>query len=65
MPNYIRAHIPGGTFFLTLALLDRRERLPVEHVDLLRASFASVRLQRPFLIEAIVILPDHLNCICA
>lgn len=63
MPSYIRAHIPGGTFFFTVALLDRRERLLVEHVDLLRASFASVQRERPFRIEAIAILPDHLHCI--
>jgi len=63
MPRYIRAHIPGGTFFFTVALLERRRRLLTEHVDVLRATFASVRAQRPFTIDAAVILPDHLHCI--
>lgn len=63
MPNYIRAHVPGGTFFFTLTLLDRRQRLLVEHIDLLRDSFASVLQQRPARIDAIVVLPDHLHCI--
>lgn len=63
MPNYIRAHVPGGTFFFTLALLDRRKRLLVEHIDLLRESFSQVLRQRPVTIDAIVVLPDHLHCI--
>lgn len=63
MPNYIRAHVPGGTFFFTLALLDRRKRLLVEHIDLLRDSFAHVLRRRPATINAIVVLPDHLHCI--
>jgi putative transposase len=63
MPRYIRAHIPGGTFFFTVALLERKQRLLVEHIDVLRGAFASVRAQRPFTIDAAVILPDHLHCI--
>jgi putative transposase len=63
MPRYIRAHIPGGTFFFTVALLERRRRLLTEHIDALRAAFASVKARRPFTIDAAVILPDHLHCI--
>ena len=62
MPRYIRAHIPGGTFFFTVALLDRRQRLLTEHIDAMRVAFASVRAQRPFTIDAVVVLPDHLHC---
>jgi hypothetical protein len=32
------------------------------HIDALRAAF-SVHIQRPFRIDAIVILPDHLHCL--
>ena len=63
MPRYIRAHIPGGTFFFTVALLERKRRLLIEHIDALRKAFASVQAQRPFTIDAAVILPDHLHCI--
>jgi putative transposase len=63
MPHYIRATIPGGTFFFTVALLERRRRLLVEHIDELRAAFRNVRRTRPFAIDAVVILPDHLHCI--
>ena len=63
MPNYIRAFIPGGTFFFTVTLLERRQRLLVDHVDLLRKVFDDARRRRPFSVDAIVILPEHLHCI--
>jgi putative transposase len=63
MPNYVRAVVPGGTFFFTVTLLDRSESLLTEHVDLLRSSFTSVRQQYPFRIDAIVVMPEHLHCI--
>ena len=63
MPQYIRAFIPGGTFFFTVTLLERRRNLLTEHIDNLRAAFMAARRRRPFTIDAIVILPDHLHCI--
>jgi putative transposase len=63
MPQYRRAIVPGGTFFFTVAILERRRRLLTEHIDHLRASFQAARQRRPFTVEAIVILPDHLHCI--
>jgi putative transposase len=63
MPQYIRAFVPGGTFFFTVTLLERRGRLLTENIDHLREAFKAARRRRPFTIEAIVILPDHLHCI--
>jgi len=63
MPNYIRAYVPGGSYFFTVALLERRRCLLTENIDTLREAFRSVKKQRPFKIEAIVILHDHLHCI--
>ncbi|NGY04896.1 REP-associated tyrosine transposase [Solimonas terrae] len=63
MPRYVRAFIPGGTFFFTVTLLERRRNLLTEHVDLLRRCFVDVRRAKPFEIDAIVVLPDHLHCI--
>jgi len=63
MPHYVRAFVPGGTFFFTVAILERRRRLLTDHVDLLRQSFSRVRAERPFRIDAVVVLPDHLHCI--
>jgi putative transposase len=64
MPNYIRAYIPGGTYFFTVNLLERKRLLLVEHIESLRNAFRLVKQQRPFHIEAIVILPDHLHWVC-
>ena len=63
MPRYIRAFAPGGTFFFTVALLERRRRLLTERIDDLRMAFSEAKQRRPFIIEAIVILPDHLHCV--
>ncbi len=63
MPNYVRGCIPGGSFFFTVALLARRRTLLIDHVDLLREAFRSVKAVRLFKMEVIVELPDHLDCI--
>ncbi len=63
MPRYARAWVPGGTFFFTVALLERHRHLLTEHIDALRSAFRTVRHQRPFTIDAIVILPDHFHTI--
>jgi putative transposase len=63
MPQYTRTYVPGGTFFFTVALLERKRSLLTDHIDLLRESFRKVRHQRPFKIDAIVVLPDHLHCV--
>ncbi len=63
MSNYRRQHLPGGTYFFTVNLLERRGRLLVEHVGFLREAFEEAKRYRPFEIIAIVILPDHLHCI--
>jgi len=63
MPNYRRARVPGGTYFFTVALAERRARLLVEHVGILRDVVRLTRLERPFRIDAMVILPDHLHAV--
>jgi putative transposase len=63
MVQYRRNYVPGGTFFFTVTLDDRRSSVLVDHVALLRAAFRKTRGERPFAIDAIVILPDHLHAI--
>jgi len=63
MPRYVRAFVPGGTFFFTVALLDRRQRLLTDRIDSLRAAFAHANTRWPFTVDAAVILPDHLHCV--
>jgi putative transposase len=63
MPNYRRMHVPGGTYFFTVNLLERRRRLLVERADDLRVSFRATHAARAFELLAIVVLPDHLHCV--
>ena len=63
MVRYRRNVVPGGTFFFTVALADRGSSVLVDHVDKLRDAFRVTRIERPFTIDAIVILPDHLHVI--
>jgi len=61
--QYRRNLVPGATYFFTVTLRDRKADFLVRHIPLLREAFRSVRGQQPFMIDAIVILPDHLHCI--
>ncbi|KJC35363.1 transposase [Bradyrhizobium sp. LTSP885] len=63
MVGYRRNFIPGGTFFFTVTLEDRRSSLLVERVGLLRAAFRAARDKKPFTVDAIVILPEHLHTV--
>jgi len=63
MTNYRRSYVPGGSYFFTVNLTDRRLRLLTEHVGALRGAFRETRARHPFSIAAIVVLPDHLHTI--
>jgi putative transposase len=63
MVRYRRNRVEGGQFFFTLTLDDRGSTALVDHVDALRLAFDVTRRERPFTIDAIVILPDHLHAI--
>ncbi|MBB1344594.1 MULTISPECIES: REP-associated tyrosine transposase [Pseudoalteromonas] len=61
--QYRRNYVKGGSYFFTVNLLDRNKSLLVEHIDLLRESIRVVKFQRPFYIDAWVVLPDHLHAV--
>ena len=62
--QYRRAFTPGGTFFFTLVTQDRRPVFAsAEAVETLRGAFRAVRASRPFSIDAMVVMPDHLHCL--
>jgi putative transposase len=63
MVLYRRNFLPGGTFFFTVTLVDRNSNALVDHVADLRDAFRTTRRERPFTVDAIVILPDHLHAI--
>ena len=62
--QYRRTFTPGATYFFTLVTHQRRPIFAsVDAVDVLRAAFRQVRNSRPFEVDAMVVLPDHLRCI--
>ena len=64
MSDYRRARVAGGCYFFTVVTYERRPLFgDVHHVDLLREAFAWTRARRPFDVDAIVILPDHLHSV--
>jgi putative transposase len=63
MPNYRRAFVPGGCWFFTANLLDRRSTLLTDEIATLRAATRRTRGRHPFRIDAFVVLPDHIHAI--
>jgi len=63
MTNYRRNFVPGGSFFFTVNLADRRLSLATDHIDALRAAFRETRQRHPFATDAMVVLPDHLHVV--
>lgn len=64
MPNYRRAHVPGGTFFFTVVTYQRRRLFHIaENRALLREVIRECQRDWPFEMNAIVLLPDHLHAI--
>jgi putative transposase len=62
MSRYRRHYVKGGTHFFTLATYKRRPIFDAVAVDILRKGFRKCIDERPFAIEGIVILPDHIHC---
>ena len=64
MPNYRRAKLPGGTYFLTQVTHHRQSWLISDTArQALRAAITHVRQNYPFTIDAFVLLPDHFHCL--
>lgn len=63
MTNYRRNFVVGGTYFFTVNLANRNQSLLVDHIDILRTAFRYTKTRHPFIIQAIVVLPDHLHTI--
>lgn len=63
MSNYFRPKIPGATIFFSVCLADRRSTTLVDQVDDLREAVQRTKIERPFFIDAWVVLPDHLHAV--
>ncbi|MFI3188537.1 MAG: hypothetical protein QX190_03100 [Methylococcales bacterium] len=59
MMRYRRIKISGASHFFIVNLAERNSHLLVTHVDLLRASVRDVKTKHPFIIDAMVIMPNH------
>lgn len=44
-------------------LLERKNTLLVDHINLLRESVGICKQKRPFHIDARMVLPEHMHCI--
>ncbi len=63
MSCYRRPRLPGATVFFTVNLADRSSSLLLHEVAALRLAVMQTRAQRPFKVDAWVVLPDHMHCI--
>ena len=64
MPNYRCADVPGGCYFFTVVTYRRQHILTDEPARrILREAIIKTRQHYPFVIDAWVLLPDHLHCI--
>ncbi len=62
--QYRRAYSRGGCYFFTLVTHQRNPILcDDDTITVLRNAFKNVIHKRPFSINAMVVLPDHLHCI--
>ena len=63
MSRYRRMRVPGGTYFFTVMLAQRGSDALVRQVEVLRQAVRATRAERPFRIEAWVVMPDHLHAV--
>jgi putative transposase len=64
MRNYIRAYQPGGCYFFTVVTGKRHLHFAdATNVERLRQAFRHVMVKHPFVIDAVVIMPDHIHTI--
>ncbi len=63
MPNYRRATVAGACYFFTVVTANRQPIFNAERVALLRETVREIKREKPFAIDAWVVLPDHLHAI--
>lgn len=63
MPNYRRPKVTGARVFFTVALAQRGSSMLLDEVERLREAVRVTRQERPFRIDAWVVLPDHVHCV--
>jgi chromosome condensin MukBEF ATPase and DNA-binding subunit MukB len=58
MTDYRRYRIKGGTYFFTVNLEDRKQKLLTERIDALRGAFREIKQAHPFQIDAEKLFED-------
>lgn len=61
--KYRRAAAAGASYFFTVNLADRNTDTLVQHVGELREVMQQVRQAHPFVVVAMVVLPEHLHAV--
>jgi putative transposase len=62
MPEYRRSNIPGGSVFLTIVTYEQEKLFLIpENIDNLREACSIIMREKPFTIDAAVILPEHIH----
>jgi putative transposase len=63
MSQYLRPKSKAASIFFTVALAQRGDDLLLREIERLRQAVRLTRAERPFRIDAWVVLPDHLHAI--
>ncbi|MEM7440653.1 MAG: transposase [Pseudomonadota bacterium] len=63
MPNYRRPRVTNTPIFFTVNLANRASDVLTRHIALLREAVWETSNERPFHIDAWVILPDHMHAV--
>jgi len=63
MANYVRPQVTGATVFFTVALAERGSDILVREIAALREAVRLTRAERPFGIDAWVVLPDRMHAV--
>lgn len=63
MSCYIRPRVFGATICFTVCLEHRGSSLLIDQIGVLRKAVRDTKVDRPFEIVAMVVLPDHLHAI--
>lgn len=61
--HYRRANTNNASYFFTVDLVNRKQRLLTENIHVLRQVIHAVKQLHLFNIQAIVILPEHLHTV--
>ena len=61
--QYRRSRTQGGTYFFTVNLAQRDQSLLIDYIEVLREVVGRIQTRYPFIIDAMVVLPEHLHAI--